>query len=101
MTRENRQRLDKWLWCARVVRTRAAAAALVELGHVRLNRVRTLKPGHVVKPGDVLTVVLDGRIRVLRVTALAERRGPAETARHLYAEEPGQQKVDATAEGTC
>lgn len=101
MTAETRQRLDKWLWFARIVKTREAATALVEAGHVRLNRVKTLKPAHDVKPGDVLTVVLHTRIRVLHVTGLATRRGPAEAARLLYRETQEQQKVDATADGTC
>jgi ribosome-associated heat shock protein Hsp15 len=81
-----RQRLDKWLWFARVVKTREAAAALVESGHVRLNSQKTLKPGHGVKPGDVLTIVLNSRVRVLHVEALAERRGPAAAASLIYRE---------------
>ena len=84
-----RQRLDKWLWFARVVKTREAAAAMVDSGKVRLNGQKTLKPGHGVKPGDVLTIVLNSRVRVLHVEGLAERRGPAEAARLLY-REPGQ-----------
>jgi ribosome-associated heat shock protein Hsp15 len=83
----SRQRLDKWLWCARIVRTREAAAALVQAGHVRVNGQKTLKPGHGAKIGDVLTIVLDRRVRVLCVTGLAERRGPA-AATALY-QEPG------------
>jgi ribosome-associated heat shock protein Hsp15 len=83
---ETRQRLDKWLWFARVVKTREAAATLVESGHVRLNGNKTLKPGHDVKPGDTLTVVLNTRVRVLHIEGLAERRGPAEAARLLYRE---------------
>ena len=83
-----RQRLDKWLWFARVVKTREDAAGLVESGHVRLNGQKTLKPGHGVRPGDVLTIVLSARVRVLHVVGLAERRGPAEAARRLY-REPG------------
>lgn len=82
-----RQRLDKWLWIARVVRTREAAAGLVESGHVRLNGQKTLKSGHAVKPGDVLTLVLHARVRVLRILELGERRGPAEEARRLYSED--------------
>ena len=83
-----RQRLDKWLWFARVVKTREDAARLVESGHVRLNGQKTLKPGHGVRPGDALTVVLKARVRVLHVEGLAERRGSAEAARCLY-REPG------------
>jgi ribosome-associated heat shock protein Hsp15 len=83
-----RQRLDKWLWIARVVKSREAAAGLVEAGHVRINGQKTLKPGHAVKAGDVLTIVLNARVRVLHVEGLGERRGGAREARTLY-REPG------------
>ena len=79
-----RQRLDKWLWHARVVKARASAAALVEAGHVRLNGVREKAPGHAVKAGDVLTIGLDRTVRVLRVVGFAERRGDASAVRALY-----------------
>ena len=79
-----RQRLDKWLWHARVVKARSSAAALVESGHVRINGVREKSPGHSVKPGDVLTISLDHGVRVLKVIAFSERRGDAEAGRELY-----------------
>lgn len=79
-----RQRIDKWLWHARVVKTRADAASLVTSGHVRLNGVREKSPGHAVKPGDVLTIALDRTVRVLKVIGFAERRGDAPSARALY-----------------
>ena len=79
-----RQRLDKWLWHARVVKARSSAAALVEAGHVRINGVREKAPGHAVKPGDVLTVALDNSVRILKVVAFAERRGDAAAARVLF-----------------
>jgi ribosome-associated heat shock protein Hsp15 len=79
-----RQRLDKWLWHARVVKTRSSAAALIEAGHVRINGVREKAPGHAVKAGDVLTVALDRTVRILKVTDFAERRGNASAARVLY-----------------
>jgi ribosome-associated heat shock protein Hsp15 len=79
-----RQRLDKWLWHARVVKARASAAALVEAGHVRINGVRESAPGHAVKPGDVLTIALDRSVRVLKVIGFSERRGDATAARVLY-----------------
>ena len=88
-----RQRLDKWLWIARVVKTREAAAGLVESGHVRINGQKTLKPGHGVKTGDVLTIVLNARVRVLHIEVLGERRGQAEVARGLY-HEPGMSRPD-------
>ena len=71
-----------------MVKTREAAASLVESGHVRLNGQKTLKPGHGVKPGDVLTIVLNVAGAGPAGRGLAERRGPAEAARLLY-REPG------------
>jgi ribosome-associated heat shock protein Hsp15 len=79
-----RQRIDKWMWHARVVRTRADAAALAASGHVRLNGSRVDAASRPVKVGDVLTVALDRRVRVLKVLGFAERRGPPEAARPLY-----------------
>jgi ribosome-associated heat shock protein Hsp15 len=80
----DRQRVDKWLWHARVVRTRTAAAALAAAGHVRLNGVRIDTASRAVKAGDVLTIALDRTVRVLKVSGFAERRGPADAARALY-----------------
>jgi ribosome-associated heat shock protein Hsp15 len=80
----DRQRLDKWLWHARVVKARTGAAALVEAGHVRINGVRETAPGRAVKAGDVLTIALDRIVRVLKVTGFSERRGDASSARVLY-----------------
>ena len=79
-----RQRLDKWLWHARVVKARTSAAALVASGHVRINGTRETAPGHALKVGDVVTVGLDRSVRVLKVIAFAERRGDAVAARVLY-----------------
>jgi ribosome-associated heat shock protein Hsp15 len=81
-----RQRLDKWLWHARVVKARASAAALVEAGHVRVNGAREKSPGHGVKMGDVVTVGLDRSVRVLKVIGFSERRGDASAARTLFEE---------------
>jgi ribosome-associated heat shock protein Hsp15 len=79
-----RQRLDKWLWHARVVKARTSAAALIEAGHVRINGVREKAPGHAVKAGDVVTIALDRGVRVLKVLGFTERRGDASAARVLY-----------------
>lgn len=88
MTAEGRdwQRLDLWLWCARVARARADCARLVSLGGVRINRQPTEKAHARLRVGDVLTVGNHGSVRVLRVCALASRRGPASEARLLYEE---------------
>ena len=79
-----RQRIDRWLWHARVVRTREAAASLAGAGYIRVNGVRIDAPGRLVRSGDVITVALDQRVRVLKVTGFAARRGPAPTAASLY-----------------
>ena len=80
----DRQRLDKWLWHARVVKARTSAGALVESGHVRINGVREKSPGHAVKAGDVITIALDRGVRLMKVTGFSERRGDATAARTLY-----------------
>jgi ribosome-associated heat shock protein Hsp15 len=80
----DRQRIDKWLWHARMVRTRSAAAALTAAGFVRLNGKRMTAAGHQVRVGDVVTLALDRAVRVVRVEGLCERRGGAPGARALY-----------------
>ena len=80
------QRLDKWLWCARFGKHRAACARSVADGAVRINRQPTDKPHARLRCGDVLTLRLGGTVRVVRVLALATRRGPATEARGLYEE---------------
>lgn len=80
------QRLDKWLWFVRVVKSRTQAAALVTDGKVRINRVRAEKPSHNLKPGDVVTVSAHRQVRVLRMVAAGERRGPPAEAQRLYEE---------------
>ena len=69
-----RQRLDKWLWFARVARTRSLAARLVAEGHVRINARRIETPARGVGPGDVLTIALERQVRVLKVVASGTRR---------------------------
>ncbi len=78
------QRLDKWLWFARIVKTRTLASRVVAGGKVRVNRSRVTKAAHLVKPGDVITATLNGTVCVLRIEGLGTRRGPAPEARGLY-----------------
>jgi ribosome-associated heat shock protein Hsp15 len=80
------QRLDKWLWFARVTRTRSLAARLVTSGHVRINARRVQTPAKPVGPGDVLTIALEERVRVLRVVAAGERRQGFPQASQLFEE---------------
>ncbi len=79
-----RQRIDKWLFFARVVKSRSLAAKLVSGGGIRSNKDKIDQPSHAVKPGDVLTITLDRRILIYKVLSGGTRRGPAEEARTLY-----------------
>jgi ribosome-associated heat shock protein Hsp15 len=88
----DRQRLDKGLWHARVVKARTSAAELVERGHVRINGVREKSSGHAVKLGDVVTVALDHSVRVLKIVGFSERRGDATAARLLFEDLQGRRE---------
>ena len=85
-----RQRVDVWLFRARLAKTRAAAARLVGEGGVRLvhaGRARRLeKASAEVEAGDALVFPQRGRLFAVRVQALGARRGPAVEARALYSE---------------
>ena len=79
-------RLDKFLWFARIVKTRSAAQALAEDGRIRIHG-RVVDRAHApVRVGDVLSFAHRGVVRVLRVEALPARRGPPAEARTLYSE---------------
>ena len=79
-------RLDKFLWFARIVKTRSAAQVLAEDGRIRIDG-RVIDRAHApVRIGDVLSFAHRGRIRVLRVETLPVRRGPPAEARALYCE---------------
>ncbi len=82
--REDRQRLDKWLWFARFAKTRTLAAKLVTSGFVRVNGQRTDNAAKALAVGDVVTLALARTTMVVRVEGLGERRGPAPEARQLY-----------------
>ncbi|MFW2542030.1 RNA-binding S4 domain-containing protein [Primorskyibacter sp. 2E107] len=77
-------RIDKWLWHARFFKTRTLAAKEVGAGHCRVNGTPVAKPAFSVAAGDVLTFRKDRDIRVIKVVALGERRGPAPEAQALY-----------------
>jgi ribosome-associated heat shock protein Hsp15 len=79
-------RLDKFLWFARIVKTRALAQAMAEQGRLRLNG-RVIDKAHaIVRVGDVLGFARHGDVRVLRIEALPARRGPPAEALKLYSE---------------
>ena len=86
MNASEEQRLDKWLWHARLVKSRSLAATLIEEGCIRVNRQRVLKAATCVKCGDVLTASLHGHVRVIQILAVGHRRGPPAEAQALYSE---------------
>lgn len=91
-----RQRLDKWLFFARVVKSRTLAAKLAEAGRVRVNRDKAEQAAHMVKAGDVLTITLDRGVLVYRILDTGLRRGPAPEAATLYEDlSPAKQAPEA------
>ncbi|MET3581128.1 ribosome-associated heat shock protein Hsp15 [Mesorhizobium robiniae] len=84
MVAEGRQRIDKWLFFSRAVKSRSLAAKLVVAGRVRVNRDKAAQASDMVRVGDVLTITLERRIFVWKVLGTGSRRGPAEEARLLY-----------------
>ena len=78
------QRIDRWIWHARVVRTRSLAADLAESGRVRINGQRVNAPARMVRAGDVLTIALHSSVKILRVIGFAERRRGAREIAPLY-----------------
>ncbi|HEY0597044.1 RNA-binding S4 domain-containing protein [Sphingopyxis sp.] len=80
------QRIDRFLWFARLAKTRGVAQALCEQGHIRLDGRRIGRAHVAVRPGNVLSLMAHGRVRVLRIERLPTRRGPASEAATLYRE---------------
>ena len=79
-----KQRLDKWLFFSRVIKSRTLAQKLIESGAVRVNAERTLDSDHKVGAGDVLTMTVSRRLLVWRIRDAGTRRGPASEAALLY-----------------
>ena len=100
-----RQRLDVWLWRARLFKTRSEAARCIAAGGVRLSREGRVgaisKAAALIGPGDALTVAVHGRVRSLEILAVGSRRGPASEARTLYRDlaEENHDAVALDAEG--
>lgn len=84
MPAEGSQRIDKWLFFSRALKSRSLAVKLVQAGRVRINGEKASQAADSVKPGDVLTITVERRILVYKVLAPGTRRGPAEEARLLY-----------------
>ncbi len=94
----DRLRIDKWLWHARFFKSRTLAAKRVTAGGLRINRKIVNKPNHPVQTGDVLTFTTGPLVRVVKIAALGERRGPAPEARLLYEDlTPPKPSADAKA----
>ncbi|NVK35020.1 MAG: RNA-binding S4 domain-containing protein [Rhodobacteraceae bacterium] len=77
-------RVDKWLWYARVTKSRSLAQKLATGGHVRINKDKISSASKTVKTGDVLTITLERKILILKIKALGTRRGPFAEAQLLY-----------------
>lgn len=89
----DRVRLDKWLWAARMFKTRGQATEAVQGGRVHVNGQRA-KPARDVRPGDSIEITRPGHSpMVIVVTGLSDRRGPASEAQALY--EETQESVEA------
>lgn len=80
------QRIDRWLWHARFARTRSLAQKLVRAGSVRVNRLRVTSPSHRLRCGNVLTIALHGKVRIIKVEDFSEKRGPFSQALLLYSD---------------
>ena len=79
-------RIDRFLHCIRLVKSRGLAQAVIDTGHVRIDGKRVAKASEPVRVGSIIALPLRDRVRVLRVLALPERRGPAVDARTCYEE---------------
>jgi ribosome-associated heat shock protein Hsp15 len=89
-------RLDKWLWQARFFKSRGLAAEAIEAGSVRVNGTRITRPGRDISEGDTLTFPQGNHIRLVRITALGLRRGPATEAQALYVDLAPQDDANRT-----
>ena len=78
------QRLDRFLWFVRLTKTRALAQSLCERGHIRIDGRRIDRAHAPVRPGNVISLMLNDRVRIIRAEALPARRGPPTEARSCY-----------------
>lgn len=94
------QRIDRFLWFARLAKTRSVAQAMCEAGHIRLDGRRIDRAHSLVRPGNIISLVAHGRVRVLRIEQLPTRRGPAAEAAGLYSEIPEGCSSNAEIDGS-
>ena len=79
-------RIDRYLHCIRLVKSRTLAQGVIDTGHVRIDGRRVAKPSEEVRVGSIIALPLRGKVRVVRVLNLPQRRGPAPEARACYEE---------------
>jgi ribosome-associated heat shock protein Hsp15 len=79
-------RIDRYLHCIRLVKSRTLAQSVIESGYVRIDGKRVEKPSEDVRVGSTIALPLRGEVRVLRVVSLPSRRGPSPEARACYEE---------------
>jgi ribosome-associated heat shock protein Hsp15 len=79
-------RIDRFLYCIRLIKSRTQAQGVIGTGHVRIDGRRVTKPSDEVREGSIVALPLHNRVRVLRVVGLPARRGPASEARRFYEE---------------
>ena len=79
-------RIDRYLYCIRLIKSRTLAQAVIETGYVRIDGKRVERPSEAVRAGSVIALPLNDRVRILRVLSLPHRRGPASEARRCYEE---------------
>ena len=79
-------RIDRFLHCIRLAKSRTLAQSIIERGHVRIDGNRVEKSSEEVRAGSVVALPLHDRVRVLKVLALPHRRGPPAEALAYYEE---------------
>ena len=79
-------RIDRYLHCIRLVKSRTLAQGLIDTGHVRIDGKRVEKTSEAVRVGSIIALPLRDRVRILKVLGIPERRGPATEARSHYEE---------------
>ena len=79
-------RIDRYLHCIRLVKSRTLAQGLIDTGHVRIDSRRVAKPSEPVRAGSIIALPIRGEVRIIEVLALPERRGPPAEARCAYRE---------------
>ena len=79
-------RIDRYLHCIRLVKSRTLAQSVIDTGHVRIDGRRVEKPSEEVRIGSVIALPLHDRVRILKVLCPPDRRGPAPEARTCYEE---------------